>query len=131
MVSERSSKEEFKSDSTIHEPKNMRFELTDPTLSPQSSQKKLSQHFVQNIVTNNEDKDIRDYYEIDQMPVLGIGITGQVKICVHIYTRIEYALKILDKKELKEDKIQKLRQEVSIMCTLDHPHILRYSTHLF
>ena len=58
--------------------------------------RRSAQHFSQNIVIENEDKDIRDYYDIDKMPVLGSGISGSVKVCIHKATRIKFALKIFD-----------------------------------
>lgn len=90
-----------------------------------SAKKRSTQHFFQNIVTVNDGKEIRDFYDIDQMPVLGSGITGQVKICIHKETKIQYALKILVKKKLKGDKIEQLKNEITIMAGLDHPQILR------
>lgn len=87
--------------------------------------RRSAQHFLQNIVIENDDKDIRDYYEIDKMPVLGSGISGSVKVCVHKATRIKFALKILSKKALKPEKVSKLKQEIQFMADLDHPNILR------
>lgn len=92
---------------------------------PEITKRRAAQHLTQNVVIENEDKDIRDYYDIDNLPVLGSGISGSVKICIHKATKTKYALKTLSKKTLKPAKIVKLKSEIQFMADLDHPNILR------
>eukprot|EP01035_Chromulina_nebulosa_P020856 gene20856-27032_t len=92
---------------------------------PDSSKRRSKQHLTQNIVIGNENKDIREFYDIDNLPVLGSGISGSVKICIHKTTKIKYALKTLSKRKLQPNKISKLKKEMQIMADLDHPNILR------
>mmetsp|Transcript_23803 Transcript_23803/g.34084 ORF Transcript_23803/g.34084 Transcript_23803/m.34084 type:complete len:701 (+) Transcript_23803:28-2130(+) len=106
------------------EEKNNKY-IVPSTPFPDVSKRRANQHLTQNVVIENEDKDIRDFYEIDNLPVLGSGISGSVKICIHKATNIKYALKTLTKKKLKADKIAKLKTEIQFMADLDHPNILR------
>jgi calcium-dependent protein kinase len=80
---------------------------------------------TQNIIKANQDKDIRDYYEIDHQPILGSGISGQVKICTHKVTQMQYALKSLSKRALAREKLNRMKDEIRCMAYLDHPNILR------
>jgi len=83
-----------------------------------------SQRLTQNIA-KEVDQDIREFYEIDNQPVLGSGLNGQVKMCVHKATKLNFALKTLSKKGLSPERILRLRNEVGCMSHLDHPNILR------
>lgn len=83
------------------------------------------QRLAQNIVMENFNRDIRDYYDIDKQVVLGSGISGSVRICEHLLTGSKYALKTLSKRKLNRDKLLKLKEEVQFMADLDHPNILR------
>ena len=56
---------------------------------------------------------------------LGEGSSGKVKACRCKATKVMYALKTLEKGSISEESLQKVRQEISIMATLDHPNILR------
>lgn len=76
-------------------------------------------------VTENCKKDINELYLIDYNNVLGTGISGTVCLGVHRATQIQYAIKMLNKKEVKAEKLQQLSQEIKIMINLDHPNILR------
>ena len=76
------------------------------------------QHFTENIVAENVDRDIRDFYLIDNTEVLGTGVNGAVKVCVHKITKHKYALKVLNLKHLKKDKLNQLREEIKIMSQL-------------
>eukprot|EP01038_Epipyxis_sp_PR26KG_P008096 gene8096-10967_t len=91
----------------------------------ETKNRRASQHFSQNIVIENQGRDIRDYYDIDKMPTLGSGISGTVRTCVHKSSKIKYALKILTKKKLAVDKLAQLREEIQFMADLDHPNIIR------
>ena len=68
---------------------------------------------------------INDFYDISWNQVLGTGASGSVRKCIHRATGVVYALKTLDKKLVKVDKLETLRQEIRIMAQLDHPNILR------
>ena len=92
---------------------------------PVISKRRSKQHLTQNVVIGNENKDIREFYDTDNLPVLGSGISGAVKICIHKTTKIKYALKTLSKRKLQPSKISKLKKEIQIMADLDHPNILR------
>lgn len=69
--------------------------------------------------------DIRDFYTIDDQPVLGTGFSGAVGICIHKATGTKYALKTLHKNRVKQHQLQQLKDEIAIMQDLDHPNILR------
>ena len=60
--------------------------------------------------------------------VLGSGVSGVVRLCVHRATGAEYAVKCLDLGAVDSiEQLQALRSEISIMCQLDHPFIVRIS----
>ena len=86
-----------------------------------------SKHLSHNIIQSGEKggRDINEYYEFGNGPILGTGVSGIVTIAVHKKTRAEFALKTLTKKGLKPDKLANLHGEINIMTTLDHPNILR------
>ena len=58
--------------------------------------------------------------------VLGSGISGVVRLCTHKATGVKYGVKVLDLRlvDTKENR-QQLREEIAIMCQLDHPNIVR------
>ncbi len=83
-------------------------------------------------------QDIIVHYELYGKPIemvysgvhdghlLGEGVTGLVRQVTHRATGAQYAVKCLDISKIKtEDQLQQLRQEIEIMCRLDHPHIVR------
>lgn len=98
-----------------------------PTVASEGSIHEISSRsaLTQNIIKANDGKDIRDYYEIDHMPVLGSGISGQVKICTHKATKMKYALKSLSKRAVPKEKLNRMKDEIRCMAYLDHPNILR------
>jgi len=58
--------------------------------------------------------------------VLGSGISGIVRLCTHKLTGVKYAVKCLDLGLLETDQaLEQLRNEIYIMCSLDHPNIVR------
>ena len=58
--------------------------------------------------------------------MLGSGVSGVVRLCVHRATGTEYAVKCLDLGAVRSlPQLQALRNEISIMCQLDHPCIVR------
>lgn len=83
------------------------------------------QRLSQNIVTQNFEKNIRDFYEVVDDKVLGSGISGSVRVCIHMTTNHEYALKTLSKRKMRPDELRKLKEEIQFMADLDHPNILR------
>ena len=72
-------------------------------------------------------KPIEEVYEgVHDGPVLGSGISGLVRLCSHKATGARYAVKCLDLGLVEtEEKLQQLREEIAIMCQLDHPNIVR------
>eukprot|EP00586_Coscinodiscus_wailesii_P023805 CAMPEP_0172502342 /NCGR_PEP_ID=MMETSP1066-20121228/159044_1 /TAXON_ID=671091 /ORGANISM="Coscinodiscus wailesii, Strain CCMP2513" /LENGTH=881 /DNA_ID=CAMNT_0013277559 /DNA_START=75 /DNA_END=2720 /DNA_ORIENTATION=- len=72
-------------------------------------------------------KPIEDVYDgIHDGPILGSGISGVVRVCVHKKTQVKYAVKCLDLGLLETDEaLEQLREEIFIMCQLDHPNIVR------
>ena len=59
-------------------------------------------------------------------PVLGSGISGLVRLVTHKATGLKYAVKCLDLGLVDTDEgLQQLREEIYIMCQLDHPNIVR------
>ena len=86
-----------------------------------------SKHLSQNIIGDKSGRDINAFYDLGSSTILGTGVSGSVKTCVHLKTKIEFAVKTLSKKNLKPDKLIQLRSEINIMTTLDHPNILRLS----
>ena len=57
--------------------------------------------------------------------VLGEGMTSCVKICTKVATGQRYALKTLQINRMDPAKMKELRDEITIMKGLDHPHIVR------
>ena len=58
--------------------------------------------------------------------VLGTGISGTVRQIVHRTTGIQYAVKCLDLTLINTpEALVQLRNEIYIMCHLDHPNIMR------
>ncbi|CAJ1944361.1 unnamed protein product [Cylindrotheca closterium] len=58
--------------------------------------------------------------------VLGTGISGVVRKVKHRTTGVEYAVKCLDLGLIREERALKaLKDEIFIMCQLDHPSIVR------
>jgi calcium-dependent protein kinase len=58
--------------------------------------------------------------------ILGTGISGTVRQIVHRTTGIKYAVKCLDLSLINTDEaLVQLRNEIYIMCQLDHPNVMR------
>ncbi|OMJ84861.1 hypothetical protein SteCoe_13916 [Stentor coeruleus] len=57
--------------------------------------------------------------------VLGYGAFGEVRKAYHKISKSERAIKSIDISNCKEEDIQKLLKEVSILKLLDHPNIIR------
>jgi len=66
------------------------------------------------------------YTGVHDGPVLGSGISGLVRLATHKATGLKYAVKCLDLGLVHtEEGLQQLREEIYIMCQLDHPNIVR------
>jgi hypothetical protein len=82
-------------------------------------------------------KPIEEVYEgVQTGPVLGSGISGLVRLCVHQKTGVKYAVKCLDLGLIDtEAQLKQLKEEIYIMCQLDHPNIVRleevYESHKY
>lgn len=72
-------------------------------------------------------KPIEEVYNgVHDGPVLGSGISGLVRLATHKATELKYAVKCLDLGLVdNEEGLQQLREEIYIMCQLDHPNIVR------
>eukprot|EP00566_Odontella_aurita_P004014 CAMPEP_0113570380 /NCGR_PEP_ID=MMETSP0015_2-20120614/24932_1 /TAXON_ID=2838 /ORGANISM="Odontella" /LENGTH=1169 /DNA_ID=CAMNT_0000473145 /DNA_START=72 /DNA_END=3581 /DNA_ORIENTATION=- /assembly_acc=CAM_ASM_000160 len=72
-------------------------------------------------------KPIEEVYDgVHDGPVLGSGISGLVRLIAHKKTGVKYAVKCLDLGLVEtEEGLQQLREEIYIMCQLDHPNIVR------
>lgn len=72
-------------------------------------------------------KPIEEVYDgVHNGPVLGSGISGTVRLVTHKATGLKYAVKVLDLGLVdSEVGLERLREEIFIMCQLDHPNIVR------
>lgn len=72
-------------------------------------------------------KPIEEVYEgVHSGPVLGSGISGLVRLVTHKATGLKYAVKVLDLGLVATSEgLRQLREEIFIMCQLDHPNIVR------
>jgi hypothetical protein len=72
-------------------------------------------------------KPIEEVYEgVHNGPVLGSGISGLVRLVTHKATGLKYAVKVLDLGLVDTSEgLHQLREEIFIMCQLDHPNIVR------
>jgi calcium-dependent protein kinase len=72
-------------------------------------------------------KPIEEIYDgVHDGPVLGSGVSGLVRLILHRATGLKYAVKILDLGMIDSAQgLRQLRDEILIMCQLDHPNIVR------
>jgi hypothetical protein len=72
-------------------------------------------------------KPIEEVYDgVHTGPLLGSGISGLVRLVTHKATGVKYAVKCLDLGLVDTEKgLAQLREEIFIMCQLDHPNIVR------
>jgi len=70
---------------------------------------------------------IDEIYEgVHDGEVLGTGISGVVRKVKHRTTGVEYAVKCLDLGLIRDERgLKALKDEIFIMCQLDHPSIVR------
>jgi len=63
-------------------------------------------------------------YELGK--TLGKGHFSKVKLGVHVRTRKQVAIKVMERKALAEEGMEEqLKREIAIMRKLDHPHVTR------
>ena len=80
----------------------------------------------ENLVTENaRSKSILDFYTIDYSQVLGEGVSGAVVGATHRRSNQQFAVKIVKKSALKDEKRRQLKQEIALMRSLSHPNVLR------
>jgi hypothetical protein len=72
-------------------------------------------------------KTIEEVYSgVHDGPILGTGISGVVRKATHKATGIQYAVKCLDLGLVGTAAgLKQIREEIHIMCQLDHPNIVR------
>jgi calcium-dependent protein kinase len=72
-------------------------------------------------------KPIEEVYDgVHDGPVLGSGVSGLVRLTKHKATGVKYAVKCLDLGLVgTKEGLEQLREEIFIMCQLDHPNIVR------
>jgi calcium-dependent protein kinase len=72
-------------------------------------------------------KPIEEVYDgVHDGPVLGSGVSGLVRLAKHKATGVKYAVKCLDLGLVgTKEGLAQLREEIFIMCQLDHPNIVR------
>ena len=80
---------------------------------------------TQNVIKTMKDKNLFDYYQLNDSSILGAGMNGKVVSCRHIVTSIQYALKTLHKSDFRDEHIHEIKSEIDCMARLDHPNILR------
>jgi hypothetical protein len=73
-----------------------------------------------------ENISIEDVYDgVHDGDILGVGVTGKVRLITRKDTGIQRALKRLDLSNLRnKEDLNSLIEEVKIMCALDHPNIV-------
>lgn len=72
-------------------------------------------------------KPIEEVYDgVHTGDILGRGFSGLVRRVTHKATGHEYAVKCLDLRFVESVQgLRQLREEIAIMCELDHPNIVR------
>jgi len=65
--------------------------------------------------------DLEEDYDVGDK--LGSGSYGIVKACTHKLTKQERAVKIIEKKKIKN--MAQFRTEIKILQTLDHPNVIK------
>lgn len=84
------------------------------------------QHLSQNVVHTEVSRTIDEVYSISGGSALGTGISGTVRAITHRETGIKYALKTLHLDQIRDQQgMKQLRDEIDILCQLDHPNIVR------
>ncbi|EDO46035.1 predicted protein, partial [Nematostella vectensis] len=63
------------------------------------------------------------FYNIEK--TIGKGNFAVVKLATHCITKSKVAVKIIDKSQLDDDNLTKVKREVKVMKKLAHPHIIK------
>jgi serine/threonine protein kinase len=58
---------------------------------------------------------------------LGSGTYGEVKMAIHNPTKKQFALKIMDKKKLKQCELLAIEREIQVHSRLKHENIVTFS----
>lgn len=57
--------------------------------------------------------------------VIGIGNLGEVRLAMHKVNKQTRCVKLFSKRLCKKDDIRRIFYEINLMCSLDHPSILK------
>uniref|UniRef100_A0A7S1BHL3 Calmodulin n=1 Tax=Corethron hystrix TaxID=216773 RepID=A0A7S1BHL3_9STRA len=75
---------------------------------------------------NSYSEIVEKYDGVDDGQILGSGIAGTVRLVRHKKTGIPYAVKTIDRDLVRDEiSMERLRNEIELMCTIDHHHIVR------
>lgn len=66
---------------------------------------------------------LKDHYKIGSL--IGSGAFGDVRICLHKKTNTQRAVKIMYKADMSEEDEWLLKNEITILRSLDHPNIIK------
>lgn len=69
----------------------------------------------------------KNYHISSTNKILGAGMFGKVFLSHNIADpSLEVAIKLFNKTKLKADQVNRIKEEVKILTTLDHPNIVKY-----
>lgn len=73
-------------------------------------------------------QELKQNYSINSTSkILGAGVFGKVFLSHNIADpSLQVAIKLFNKTKLNRDQIKRIRDEVRILTTLDHPNIVKY-----
>ena len=98
-----------------------------------SKQKKLKKRLLYlspTVELGLERECIENDFELIGNKPIGNGAFGKVWKVIHINTKKEYCIKILNKRDIIEQKlIKQLNKELSIMYEINHPHSIKLVNH--
>ena len=69
-----------------------------------------------------------DVYKREEL--IGRGVTSKVYRCQNLETAERWAVKILEKKLLKKEDVNRYLKEIYILKNLEHPHVVRVYEYL-
>ena len=80
------------------------------------------------ILAKSGTQELKNNYSISSTSkVLGAGAFGKVFLSHNIADpSLEVAIKLFNKTKLTRDQIKRIKEEVKILTTLDHPNIVKY-----
>ena len=78
-----------------------------------------------NVVPQHQDKNIGDYYSISCEDILGSSGCGDVVLCTHKITKVNFILKTVLKGTLSTNELVPLRARIARLVALDHPNRVR------